>query len=58
MGVEKDTLLTVAANLVPFGPRHLWFLGQGLVPNPTVKKKCRSMVRGTLTGYCVVYAVC
>lgn len=49
-GITKDTLLTAAVTLVLLGPWHAWFLGQELMPNPTVKKKCLSTVFGTFAG--------
>ena len=50
-GRVKDTLFTAAANFVPLvGPWQVWFFWQGLVPRPTVKKKCLSTFWGTFAG--------
>lgn len=44
-------LFIEAANFVVFvGPWQVWFLGQGLVPRPTVKKNFLSTFCGTLAG--------
>lgn len=51
MGRIKEMLLIEAANLLLLlGPWHVWFLGHGLVPRPTVKKKRFRTVFGTLAG--------
>jgi hypothetical protein len=50
-GRTKEILLIEAANLVwLLGPWHVWFLGHGWVPRPTVKKNRLSTLRGTLAG--------
>lgn len=46
----NEMLLTEAASLVPLSPWQVWFLGQGLVPRPTVKKKRLSTGCGTFAG--------
>ena len=50
VGITNDTLLTEAANFVPFGPWQVWFLEHGFVPRPTVKKNWLSTFCGTLAG--------
>lgn len=50
VGSEKEMLLTDAENLVPLGPWQVWFLGHGLLPRPTVKKKRFWTVCGTFDG--------
>lgn len=52
VGCANEMLLTDAANLVPLGPWQPWVWSHGLVPRPTVKKKCSSIFWGTLAGYC------
>lgn len=51
VGRTKETLLIEAANIeLLLGPWQVWFLGQGLLPKPTVKKNRFWIVWGTLAG--------